>query len=417
MTPFARSVVLLIPFLLAGGVAHAQNATVQTADVVTRAVNSGHRVVGSVVPIRSSTVGTAVDGRVVEFLVDRGDQVKAGQALARLRTGTLEIELKAAQAELTLRKEELLELKNGSRSEEVSEARARMQAAEAIRKNSLTRLNRLKQLLQKKAVNETELDDASERSEAASQSLLALEAAFQRIEAGPRAEQIAQAQARVALQQAQVELIEDRIKKYIIYAPFDGFITMEHTEVGEWVSNSDPIADIVALDHVEVLCNVPAEQAVQLKKNTEIRVEFQELAGEVFTGEVRNVVPLADNRTRTFPVILRFRNKFIDDRPVLMAGMLAKAILPTGARTVMPLVPKDALVLNGSRRAVFAVDKRTKKVRSVPVTLGVADGGLIQVDGDLKAGDTVVVRGNERLRDGQEISISVAETSDTLLAD
>jgi multidrug efflux pump subunit AcrA (membrane-fusion protein) len=102
--------------------------------------------------------------------------------------------------------------------------------------------------------------------------------------------------------------------------------------------------------------------------------------------------------------------------------MLARAVLPTGDRTVMPLVPKDALVLNGSRRYVFIVDpvaagKTSATVRIVPVTLGVSDAGLVQVDGALKAGDVVVVRGNERLKHGQEVSVSPTAESDTSVAD
>lgn len=399
-----------------------QAGAVVVAQVVQRELNVGHRVVGSVMPIQTSTVGTAVDGRVMEFLVNVGDAVKNRQPLARLRTGTLEIELKAAQAELTLRQEELRELQNGSRPEEISEARARMLSAKALRQNALTRLTRLEQLVQRQATNQTDLDDATEQAEAASQTLLALQAALSRIEAGPRVEQIAQAQARVALQEAQVQLIEDRILKYTIYAPFDGYVTAEHTEVGEWVSNADPVADVIALNQVEILCNVPAEQAVRLQRGRDVRIEFQELPGEVFTGRIDQVVPIADSRTRTFPVNIRLNNRIIEGRPLLMAGMLARAILPTGDRTIMPLVPKDALVLNGSRRYVFVVTNgssggTTATVHSVPVTLGVADGGLVQVDGNIKAGDVVVVRGNERLKDGQEVTFSVTADSNTTVAD
>ena len=153
----------IVPLLIIGlmpAALHAQDAGVVVARVVNREVNTGHRVVGSVMPIQSSTVGTAVDGRVLEFLVNTGDAVKARQPLAKLRTGTLEIELAASQAELKLRKEELRQLKNGARPEDISEARARMLAAKANHKNSLTHLNRLKQLFERQATNQTDLDDA-----------------------------------------------------------------------------------------------------------------------------------------------------------------------------------------------------------------------------------------------------------------
>ena len=75
----------------------------------------------------------------------------------------------------------------------------------------------------------------------------------------------------------------------------------------------------------------------------------------------------------------------------------------------MNLVPKDAIVLGGVRPLVFVVDLSQQKrssgtVRPVPVTLGVSSGDLIQVIGPLDAGEQVVVRGNERLRAGQEIT-------------
>ena len=421
----ARFALAMIGCLVAvsAGQIRAQPGSVEVTHVIERELNVGHRVVGSVTPIRSSTVGTAVDGRVMEFLVDVGDAVTKGDVLAKLRTGTLEIELKAAEAELDLRKEELHELENGSRPEEISEARARMLAAQAIRQNESSNLTRLEQLVKRQAVNPTDLDDARARAESTGQILIALQAALSRIESGPRGEQIAQAQARVDLQQAQVELTNDRILKYTIRAPFDGFVTAEHTEVGEWVSNADPIVDVIALDQVEILCNVPAEQAVRLQRGRDIRIEFQELPGEVFTGRIDQVVPIADSRTRTFPVIIRLQNRMHDDgRPLLLAGMLARAVLPTGTLTTMPLVPKDALVLNGNRRYVFIVDpgagaNTPSKVRSVPVTLGVSDAELIQVDGALKAGDVVVVRGNERLKPGQEVTVSVTAESDATVAD
>ncbi len=388
--------------------------------VVEREVSVGHRVVGTVMPIRTSTVGTAVDGRVVEFLVNTGDEVTERQPLAKLRTGTLEIQLAAAKAELRLREEELRQLRNGTRPEDVEEANARMLAAEAIHRNSLTRLTRLEELFQRQAVNQTELDNTRETSEAASQNLLALKAALSRLQAGPREEEIAQAQARVDLQIANVELIEDRIRKFTIYAPFAGYVTAEFTEVGEWISSADPVAEVIGLDRVEVLCNVPAEQAVRLKRNRDVRIEFPELPGDFFTGQIEQVVPLADNRTRTFPVNIRLDNTKRDGCPLLLAGMLARAVLPTGNRALMPLVPKDALVLNGSRRYVFVVDEETPgqtTVQLVPVTLGIADAGLIQVEGALKAGQLVVVRGNERLKDGQLVTFRLAEASDTAVVD
>ncbi|MCH7685445.1 MAG: biotin/lipoyl-binding protein, partial [Planctomycetes bacterium] len=80
---------------------------VAVSKVIEREVTTGQRAVGTLNPVKVSVIGSAIDGRVVEFLVNQGQFVKQGAPLAKLRTDTLEIELAAANAELELRTQEL----------------------------------------------------------------------------------------------------------------------------------------------------------------------------------------------------------------------------------------------------------------------------------------------------------------------
>ena len=387
-------------------------ASIVVTKVIQREVQTGHRVVGTVKPIRTSTVGSAVDGRVVDFLVEEGDAVKQGQPLAQLRTGTLEIELAAAKAELAVYEQELTEKKNGSRPEEIAAAKARMLAAEAVKSNTAAKFARTATLFKKNAANDSDLSDARERSESANQLYLEAAAQWKLTADGPRDEQIARALAQVALQREKVRLIEDRIQKYTVRAPFDGFVTKEDTEVGEWIKRGDPIAEVIALASVDVRANVPAEHAVRLQRGRSIRVEFPDQPAEVFTGVVSRIVPTANAGSRTFPVNIRLANRLVDGRPMLMAGMLARAVLPTGVRTKLPLVPKDALVLQGAARFVCVIDidrgaSNRGTIRMIPVKLGVADGGLVQISAELRDGELVAVLGNERLKDGQLVEFTL----------
>lgn len=396
-----------------GGTSRGQDlsAPVVVAPVIEREVQTARRIVGSVAPLRTSTVGSAVEGRVQEYLVDHGDPVQQGQRLVKLRTDTLEIELAAAKAERSLAEQELAELRNGSLPEDIAEAEAKMLGARAAMTNAANRLKRIEALRNSNAISEDELGDARERAEAARQAYRAAEAALKRIQDGPRPEQIAQAEARLELQKEKVRLIEDRITKHTIVAPFDGFVAAEYTEVGAWIQQGDPVADVIQLTRVDVRTPVPAEEAIQLQPGQTIRVEFPELPGEVFVGNVQRIVPNADPRTRTFPVYIRLENRFDDGVPRLMAGMLARVELPTGSRRKLPLVPKDALVLNGRQQVVLVVDDGGAigdegVVREVPIELGVADGPLIQVEGDVRSGQSVVVFGNERLDEGDRVTIA-----------
>ncbi|MBW2087019.1 MAG: efflux RND transporter periplasmic adaptor subunit, partial [Deltaproteobacteria bacterium] len=73
------------------------------------------------------------------------------------------------------------------------------------------------------------------------------------------------------------------------------------------------------------------------------------------------------------------------------------------------LIPKDALVLNKGKATVFVI--RGKAVFPVPVRTGEAHGQLIEIFGQIKPGQMVVVQGNERLWPGQKVTIVSPQTS------
>ena len=394
--------------------AQAEPKPVEIDNVVVAEIQSGHRVVGTVQPLRVSTVGSAVDGRVAKLHVDQGQAVTQAGPIAQVLTATLQIELAAAQAERALFEQQEAELKNGSRPEDIAQARANLMSAKATLLNARSKLERIKSLASTRAASTAELDDAQQQYDAAKFAVEATDALLQRIQSGPRRETIAQAEARVELQKQRCALLEDRISKCTIRAPFDGFVAAKHTEVGAWISQGDPVAQIVQLDIVEVVAPVTAEAAVNLRPGDPVRIEFPELPNELLVGQVDRIVPIADARARTFPVRIRLDNIVRDGTPMLLGGMLARVDLPTGKREILPLVPKDALVLNGNDRAVFVADldtvagedgTRYGTVRKVPVTLGVATDDRIQVKGAVQADDVVVVVGNERLVPNAKIKV------------
>lgn len=383
-------------------------AQVEVVEVTEAAVSSGYRVVGSVVPRRRSTIGSAAAGRVAEFFLKPGQSVKAGQPVAQLLTETLKIELAAAEAQLELNRQQLAELVNGSREEDVAEAEANALGARAARENASSNLERMMELSRSGAATLSDLEDARERATFTRYTHAAAEATLARVRAGARPEQIAAARAQVELQQQNVFMIEDRIRKHTIVSPFDGFIAADFTEVGAWINSGDPVVEVVELSEVEVHAPITAELATKLRRGDTIRIEFPELPDQLLTGQLDRIIPIADPRARTFPAVIRLKNQTKDGVPMLMAGMLARVELPAGDLRQLPLVPKDALVLNASRRAVFVAERSDSQeaiVREVPVELGVAVGDMIQVIGDLKAGDLVVVVGNERLAPGMKVAI------------
>ncbi len=388
----------------------ADGVPVHVARVVEESVASGNAFVGTVTPLRRAVIGSAVDGRVVRFPLREGMRVEAGGTLAQLLTETISLELRAAKAELDLRQEELNELKAGSRSQEIAQAKALMESARAAEDLAKSNLRRTQELYNRGATTENSLEIARAEAANARETFREREAAFHLVEEGPRTEQIAQAAARVAIQDALVRRLEDQIAKHTIISRFDGIVVAEHTEEGQWVKQGDLVAEVVALDEVIVRVQVLESQIPHIAKNDPVTVIVPALPDQVFEGYVEQIVPQADVRARTFPVRIRVANHLHDGVPELKSGMLARATLATGPRVQAMLVPKDALILGGPRPriAVLTSDDpqaASSTVRLVPVELGISTDGLIQVTGDVKADQRVVIRGNERLREGQPVRV------------
>ncbi len=386
-------------------------ASVAVAEIVEREIASGQTFVGTVHPIKRSVIGSAVGGRVAEFPVNEGDYVKARQPLAQLLTNTINLEVESEKAELEFRKHELAELENGSRPDELKKAKAMMMAAKAGSEYQEKRLKRLQSLYSRKAVNDDDIQQVvseSIRSEQLYQDALA---EYELAVKGPRKEKIAQARSRVAIQQALVDKLESQVVKHTIISPFNGYVVAEHTEVGQWVNSGELVAEVIALDEVDISVQVLENHVPHVRLGMEVRLDIPAIPERVFTGKVAMIIPQADVRSRTFPVKVRVKNTITKHGPVLKSGMLARAVLPTGAQQVALMVSKDALVLGGPSPMIYVVEteaenKKMGKARAVPVQVGVASGRLIQVKGALKKGAYVVIRGNERLRPGQDVVIT-----------
>ena len=118
---------------------------------------------------------------------------------------------------------------------------------------------------------------------------------------------------------------------------------------------------------------------------------------EVFAAPLRTVVSVGNEDLHVFELRL-------DIQQSLPVGQTVRVTIPTAASREVLAVPRDALVLRGSGTAVFVIDN-DGTARRATVSTGIGQDGWIEVAGPVQAGDRVVIRGNERLRDGQSVEI------------
>ncbi len=392
--------------------------------------------VGTLVPIRTSVVGSAADGRVVDILVDEGDPVfmtdqqdaegrQRGQTIVQLRTVSLDIEITAAEVELQSRQHAQEELKQALPTE-IESAEAVSQEIKARRQYSKSDFERLQALAQQGGgIPKREIEEAFSTYSSLRQSSIAADALLKKLVA-TREVRLSQAKARVEAQKQEIRRLQELKDQLTIRTPFAGYVTSKSTELGAWVSRGDPVLEIIQLDPIELVINVPQNYIGQLQHSLndsqQKRQKYMaqvdvDSVGELLEGEVVRIVPQADLRSRSFPVVLRLDNPRLSAGHLLKSGMLARASLFVGREERILLVKKDALVLGGPQIIVYVVRDNSatggKVVQAVSVQTGASIGQWIQVAGELAESDLVVCEGNERLRPGQAVEV-VQIITDTL---
>jgi RND family efflux transporter MFP subunit len=202
---------------------------------------------------------------------------------------------------------------------------------------------------------------------------------------------------------AQFERLELERTKKIIRAPFEGVILKRHVDTGEWLAEGAGVAVLAKDDFVDVVAEVPENVIRNVKKGLKVRIRVN---GDELTGTVFAIIPRGDISTRTFPVKIRAINSLS-----LIEGMAARVSLPTGPRLETVLVPRDAVIPVFGRTAVFTIVD--SKAKMIPVSIVGYQGMHTGVKADaLNPGMKVVVKGNERLRDGQQVAAAELKNRD-----
>jgi RND family efflux transporter MFP subunit len=193
-----------------------------------------------------------------------------------------------------------------------------------------------------------------------------------------------------------VERLRIELRKKTIKSPFDGVVIKKHVERGEWLSPGSVVATIANDNVIDIITEVPGGIVRFIDQNMSVTVKA---GGKELEGKVSAVIQRGDISTRTFPVKIRVKNSIS-----LIEGMEAMATLPVGDKQQTITVPRDAVISMFGMTVVFVVID--SKASMLPVNVAGYDGLKAGVIAEgLQEGMKVVVKGNERLRDGQEVII------------
>lgn len=287
-------------------------------------------------------------GRVIERLVNVGDQVEPGQILAKLDPQNEISALRTAQANLVAAEGQLVKTRNAFGRQET-----------LLRQGFTTRAQ----------------FDAAQQAMRASQS-------------------------QVDSSQAQLDNAEDRVGFTELHADAAGSVTAVGAEPGEVVQAGQMVLQVARQDGRDAIFDVPAQLLRQAPEAAIIEVTLTDDPAVKATGRVREVAPQADPTTRTFRVRVG-----LSDTPEAMrlgSTVIGRVTLASSPEIA---IPATALTNFNRQPAVWIVDQDKKTVSTRNVEVLRFDPATVIIAQGLNPGEVVVTAGVQALHDGQEVRL------------
>jgi HlyD family secretion protein len=244
-------------------------------------------------------IALAFDGsdRIAEMRVEEGDRVRAGQVLARLDTRTLALELAQARAEVGVREQALLRLRNGTRPEEVQQAQADVTAAQADAELAARQLKRLQGVAgdtSGRGVSREDMDSAAARVRVAQARLDSQKQNLRLARLGPRQEDIAQADAALQSARAQAALLQHRLDLSELKAPRDAVVRARLLEPGDMASPQRPAYTLAIYDPKWIRAYLNETDLGRIRLGMPAQVVTDSYPGQSIAGKVGYISSVAE---------------------------------------------------------------------------------------------------------------------------
>ncbi|MFT3783766.1 MAG: HlyD family efflux transporter periplasmic adaptor subunit [Nibricoccus sp.] len=302
------------------------------------AERDGLLVLSGNIEVVDAQLGFKIPGRVVERTISEGQRVSAGQPIARLDDVEQRQQLELRQAELAAAEAALAELEAGSRPQEIASAEATVRSAEAERDRAQVDFSRFEDLRTKDAVTVRDFDTAQAQLRVADAKVVEAGERLKLLKEGPRAEQIAQAKARVQQARASVSIAQTQVENTKLAAPFSGIVVSHNIEPGEFVAAGTPIVTVADTLHTWVRAYVNQTDLGRVHLGQKLKIRTDTAPDKTFEGTVSFISSEAEFTPKTVQtpkervkLVFRVKVDVLNTTDELKPGMAADVEIPARA--------------------------------------------------------------------------------------
>ncbi len=251
------------------------------------------RVSGNI-EITNVEVSFKIPGRVVERPVAEGQMITAGQLVARMDDKDLKVEVDQRRAQVASVQAILRELKDGSRPEEIAQAEAALERAQAEGSRARIEYERQKRLYDREVISTREFDQAKTALETAEARTREAKEFFTLVRKGPRQEKIDQARANLEQAKQALELAQTRLNYATLLSPLSGTVLSENVQAGEYVSPGTPIVTLGELNRVYLRAYINETDLGRVKLGQRVKITTDTYPGKTYEGTISFIAPQAE---------------------------------------------------------------------------------------------------------------------------
>lgn len=367
---------------------------------------------GVVQAVQKINLSPEDSGRIAQVYVKEGDRVKKGQIIARMDSERVEAQVNQYRALLKKAKADLELTRLGNRSEEISEAKARVATAQASVNAAEARLKRATEerlrnqnLVREGAISRNAFEEfvTKEREAKANKQeelarLREQRSSLNKANNGARPQEITQAEADVAQAEAQLAFYQSQLDNMVIRAPFAGIITRRFATEGDFVTpttsasssegaTSTSIAELSS--GLEIEAKIPEATISKINTGQTADIQADTYSNETFKGRVSLIAPRAvkENNITSFRVKVALSN----GQQKLKSGMNVKLTFMSQPIKNALVIPLAAVVTQPNEQTGVYVVGEENQTRFQPIKVSSSSSDQIQVLEGLKKGDRVFI--------------------------
>jgi RND family efflux transporter MFP subunit len=357
---------------------------------------------GVAAAVDHSVFSFRVSGLVQDLEVDVGEEVEAGQVLARLDPADFELAVENAQGELDSALATLQAMVTGAREEIQEQRRAEVESAQATFDRVEADHQRYITLREEGVVSQSEFENVESRFRSTQAELHAAQQRLLEAERGARQEDVDAQRALIESLRAQLSNAQNNLSYAVLEATFDGLIVTRDIEPGQNVQAQERAFYISNLDLLEMTIGIPEEMYQYRDRVEEVQVGLNQLPDHDFEATQRLFSPDLDPQSQTYPLEVRFENAERLALPGMSGNVrlgLRSAEAEGGSEIMIPI--GAILDVPAGGKAVWVV--LDGAVHLQPVETRVIGEDLVPIVSGLEVGDVIVTAGVNFLVEGMAV--------------